>query len=169
MQKCEESSVEKEEEEKDKNKSLVIQNFNTSMDGKEGRDDSPFTPKVIQHKKVVELRQHRRINSKMSFNQRSSSIHSTRSNRSTATSKKMKKKSSTGKRLRVMRVDQRKGNDALNSSDSFTSATNSPRSAEFMKAFKMKSKNSYECDPRLGKLSSFAKIKSNRKKKPKIK
>lgn len=148
---------------------MVIQNFNESIEDKEDRDDSPFTPKVIQHKKVVELRQHRRINSKMSFNQRSSSIHSTRSNRSTATSKKAKKKNSSGKRLKIMRTDKNKSKDILNSSDSFTSATNSPRSAEFMKAFQMKTKNSYECDSKLNKLSSFAKIKSSKKKKPKIK
>lgn len=151
-----------------KSSSLVIENFSDSIDDKHDDDNSPSTPKITQN--ITDFRSHRRVNTKVTFNKRSSSIQSTRSNKSTATSKKVKKKSKTGSsKLKIIKTEDNKKRDQSESSQD-GSNINSPKSAAvLMSGNSSPSYNFTDYDTKMSKgLSSFAKISTNKKKKPKI-
>lgn len=144
------------EVEHDKGSSLVIQNFSDSLNDQSLDDDSPSTPKLSQNKALQEPVHHRRASIRSNYNQRSSSIHSYRSNKNTAISKKLKKKKKTNEKLGGIKIGTRQ-RDGSESSDSFSSTTNSPKSATFAKVAGIQSNKFSDTDPKLAnRLSQFA-------------
>lgn len=89
-------------------------------------DDSPVTPKAAGKKSKYHSRMAQRVNSSTFFGQRSSSIQSIRSNKSSFTNKKSKKSDGKGKHQKYGR---RKGSSSSGSGSEATSRENSPKSA----------------------------------------
>lgn len=157
------------ETEQEKSSSLVIQNFSDSLNEQSLDDDSPNTPKLSQNKVLQDPVYHRRASIRSNFNQRSSSIHSYRSNKNSALNRRLKKKRKANEKLAGIKIGTRQRDDS-ESSDSISSTTNSPKSATFAKIASAHGNKFSDTDPKLAsRLSQFANKNLSKRGKPKMK
>jgi hypothetical protein len=105
--------------EREQSSSILLKNISDSISLDQDGEES-LTPKSIKAvNSSNETRQHRRFNSDANFGQRSSSIQSMRSNKGTATSRRVKKKSTGSGKLKIIKPKKQRKHS--NSSESLNS------------------------------------------------